>query len=57
MPANLENAAVAPGPEIVSFIPVSKKGSAKECFNYLTIVLILLVRLYSKSFNLGFSIM
>ena len=39
------------------FIPFSKKGSAKECFNYLTIVLILLVRLYSKSFNLGFSIM
>ena len=40
MPANLENSAVATGLEKVSFIPILKKGSAKECLNYLTIALI-----------------
>ena len=41
MPANLENSAVAVGLEKVSFIPIPKKGNAKECSNYCTIVLIL----------------
>ena len=36
MPANLENSAVAAGLEI----PIPKKGSAKECSNYCTTVLI-----------------
>ena len=40
MPANLENSAVATGLEKVSFIPISKKGNAKECSNYSTIALI-----------------
>ena len=40
MPANLENLAVATGLEKVSFIPIPKKGNAKECSNYCTIVLI-----------------
>ncbi|MEQ5167091.1 reverse transcriptase domain-containing protein, partial [Citrobacter youngae] len=40
MPANLENSAVATGVEKVSFIPISKKGNAKECSNYCTIALI-----------------
>ena len=40
MPANLENSAVATGMEKVSFIPISKKGNAKECSNYHTISLI-----------------
>ena len=38
MPANLENSAVATGLERVFSIP--KKGNAKECSNYHTIVLI-----------------
>ena len=37
MPANLENSAVVTGLEKVSFIPISKKGNAKECSNYCTI--------------------
>ena len=37
MPANLENSAVATG---LVFIPIPKKGNAKECSNYRTIVLI-----------------
>ena len=37
MPANLENSAVATGLEKVSFIPIPKKGNAKECSNYHTI--------------------
>ena len=41
MPANLENSAVATGLEKVSFIPIPKKGNAKECSNYHTIALIL----------------
>ena len=40
MPANLENSAVATGLEKVSFIPIPKKGNAKECSNYPTIALI-----------------
>ena len=40
MPANLENSAVATGLEKVSFHPIPKKGSAKECSNYHTIALI-----------------
>ena len=40
MPENLENSAVATGLEKVSFIPIPKKGNAKECSNYRTIALI-----------------
>ena len=40
MPANLENSAVATGLEKVSFIPIPKKGNAKECSNYCKITLI-----------------
>ena len=40
MPANLQNSAVATGLEKVVFIPVPKKGNAKECSNYRTIALI-----------------
>jgi len=40
MPANLENSTVAPGLENISFIPIPKKGNAKECANYHTIALI-----------------
>ena len=40
MPANLENSAVATGLERSVFIPISKKGNAKECSNYHTIALI-----------------
>ena len=40
MPANLENTAMATGLEKVVFIPILKKGNAKECSNYCTITLI-----------------
>ena len=40
MPANLENSAVATGLERSVFIPIPKKGNAKECSNYNTIALI-----------------
>ena len=40
MPANLENSAVTTELEKASFIPVPKKGNAKECSYYLTIALI-----------------
>ena len=40
MPANLENSAVATGLGKVIFIPIPKKGNAKECSNYHTIALI-----------------
>ena len=40
MPANLEHSAVATGLERSVFIPVLKKGNAKECSNYHTIALI-----------------
>ena len=38
--ANLENSAVATGLERSVFIPIPKKGDAKECSNYHTIALI-----------------
>ena len=40
MPANLENSAVATGVERSVFIPIPKKGNAKECSNCLTTALI-----------------
>ena len=40
MPANMENSAVATGLEKSVFIPIPKKGNAKECSNYRTIALI-----------------
>ena len=40
MSANLENLAVATGLEKVSFIPIPKKGNAKECSKYSTIILL-----------------
>ena len=40
MLANLENSAVATGLEKAVFIPIPKKGNAKECSNYRTIALI-----------------
>ena len=40
MPANLENSAVATGLEKAIFIPIPKKGNAKECSNYYIIALI-----------------
>ena len=40
MPANLENSAMATDWKRSVFIPIPKKGNAKECSNYRTIVLI-----------------
>ena len=40
MPANLENSAVATGLEKSVFIPIPKKGNAKECSSCHTIALI-----------------
>ena len=40
MPANLENSAVATGLKRSVFIPIPKKGNARECSNYCTIALI-----------------
>ena len=40
MPANLENSAVATGLEKAIFIPIPKKGNAKECSNYHSVALI-----------------
>ena len=40
MPANLENSAVAPDWKRSVFIPIPKKGNAKEYSNYHTIALI-----------------
>ena len=40
MPANLGNSALATEWEKSVFIPVSKKGNAKECSHYRTIALI-----------------
>ena len=40
MPANLENSAVATAWKRSVFIPIPKKGNAKECSNYHTIALI-----------------
>ena len=40
MPAHLENSAVATGLEKSVFIPIPKKGNAKECSSYRTVALI-----------------
>ena len=40
MSANLKNSAVATGLEKSIFIPIPKKGNAKECSNYHTVALI-----------------
>ena len=40
MPTNLENSAIATGLERSVFIPIPKKGNAKECSNYHTLALI-----------------
>ena len=40
MPANMENSVVATRMEKSVFIPIPKKGNAKECSNYCTIALI-----------------
>ena len=40
MPANLENSAVPTGLKRSVFIPIPKKGNAKECSNYCTVALI-----------------
>ena len=40
MPANLENSAVPQDCKRSVFIPIPKKGNAKECSNYCTIALI-----------------
>ena len=40
MPAYLENSAAATGQEMSVFIPIQKKGNAKEYSNYHTIGLI-----------------
>ena len=40
MPANLENSAVAQDWKRSVFIPIPKKGNAKECSNYHTTALI-----------------
>ena len=55
MPENLENSAVATGLEKV-FIPIPKKGNAKECSNYHTVALIShAVKQCSKFSKPGFS--
>ena len=40
MPANVENSAVAQDWKRSVFIPIPKKGNAKECISYCTIALI-----------------
>ena len=40
MPVNMENSAVATRLEKVGFVPIPKKGNAKECSNYRTIAVI-----------------
>ena len=40
MSANLENSAIATAWKRSVFIPIPKKGNAKECSNYCTIALI-----------------
>ena len=57
MPANLENSAMTTGLGKVSF-HVNLKGSAKECSNYCTAVLISHAsKVMLKSFKPGFSSM
>ena len=40
MSANLENSSMAAGLENIIFIPIPKKGNAKQCSSYHTIALI-----------------
>ena len=40
MPVNLENSALATGLKMSVFIPVQKKGNAKECSDYQIVALI-----------------
>ena len=40
MPANLKNSAITTGLEKVVFVPVPKKGYARECSNYHVVALI-----------------
>ena len=40
MPVNLENSALATGLKMSVFIPVQKKGNAKECSDYHIVALI-----------------
>ena len=40
MPANMENSAVATGLQMSIFIPIPKKGNAKECLYCYTVALI-----------------
>ena len=59
MLANMENSAVTTGLEKVHFIPIPKKGNAKECSNYHTVSLIshaskvtlIITKLYKPGFN------
>ena len=56
MPANLENSALAIGLESLVFIPIPKKGNAKQCSNYHTIALIWHAsKIMPQTFKLGFS--
>ena len=55
MSASLENSAVATGLEKVSFHSNPKKGSAKDCSNYCTIALTILVKYCSKFSKPDFS--
>ena len=59
MPANLENSAVATGLEKLGFIPIPKKGNAKEYSNYHTIAFLSYktVKQCSKFSKLGFNSM
>ena len=58
MSANLENSAVSTDWKRSVFIPIPKKGNAKEGSNYRTIALISHAsKLYLKSCILSFSIM
>ena len=56
MPANLESSVVATGLENVIFIPIPKKGNAKECSDYHTTALIshaskVMLKILQASFN------
>ena len=59
MPANLENTAVATVDWKMSvFIPIPKKGNAKECSNYCTIALIshaskVILKIRKPGFNMN----
>ena len=56
MPTNFENSVVMQDWKRSVFIPIPKKGNAKECSNYLTIALISQAsKVMLKSFKLGFN--